>query len=72
MYDTRKEKEKKLEMEREKKKFEEYLTVQTRTDDPNKLNFEKLFQGNLPPEAKELEDFINKFKDKDTSKDKDI
>ena len=59
-------------MEREKKKFEEYLTVQTRTDDPNKLNFEKLFQGNLPPEAKELEDFINKFKDKDTSKDKDI
>jgi hypothetical protein len=26
----------------------------------------------LPPEAKELEEFINKFKDKDTSKDKDI
>lgn len=31
-----------------------------------------MFQGDLPPKAKELEDLVNKFKDKDSSKDKDI
>ena len=31
-----------------------------------------MFQGDLPPKARELEEFVNKFKDKDTSKDKDL
>lgn len=48
------------------------ITLHCKQEDANNINYEKLFQGDMPPKAKELEDFVNKFKDKDTSKDKDI
>ena len=48
------------------------LYVSTRQENPNQLNFEELFQENLPPEARDLDDYVKKFKDKDTSKDKEI
>jgi hypothetical protein len=36
------------------------------------LNFQELYQEDLPPEAKDLDEYVKKFKDKDTSKDKEI
>ena len=36
------------------KKVEEVLSINLKPDNPNQMNFEKLYQGNLPPEAKEL------------------
>lgn len=54
------------------KKFDEYLLVPVKSENPNGLNFQELYQENLPPEAKELDDYVKKFKDKDTSKDKEI
>jgi len=54
------------------RKIEDLLAITLKYDNANQVDFEKLFQGNLPPEARELEDYVNKFKDKDTSKDKDI
>ena len=36
------------------------------------LNFEKLFQDNLPAEATDLRDFLKKYKEKDEGKEFDI
>ena len=48
------------------------MCINTKQENPNKMNFEETFQENLPAKARELEDYVNKFKDKDTSKDKEI
>eukprot|EP00347_Sterkiella_histriomuscorum_P003672 403363386 len=54
------------------KKLEDVLYIHTKAENPNGLNFQELYQENLPPEARELDDYVKKFKDKDTSKDKEI
>ena len=54
------------------KRLDEIVQVHTKPENPNGLNFQELYQENLPPEAKELDDYVKKFKDKDTSKDKEI
>ena len=36
------------------------------------LNFEQFYQSQLPPEAEELYTLVESFKDKDSSKDKEI
>lgn len=36
------------------------------------LNFEQFYQSQLPPEAEELHTLVESFKDKDSSKDKEI
>ena len=38
--------------------------------DPNTMDLEQMYQDNLPPETKVLEDFLNDFKDKETNDDK--
>ncbi|CDW72693.1 UNKNOWN [Stylonychia lemnae] len=53
-------------------KYQEVFQVHVRPENPNGLNFQELYQENLPPEARELDDYVKKFKDKDTSKDKEI
>ena len=60
------------EREQLRKEVQDLIVVHLKLENPNNINFEKMFQGDLPPQAKQLEDFVNKFKDKDTSKDKDI
>lgn len=54
------------------RKLEDALYIHTKPENPNGLNFQELYQENLPPEARELDDYVKKFKDKDTSKDKEI
>ena len=39
---------------------------------PNKVDFAKLFEQALPQEAKDLEETVKKFKDKDSSQYKDL
>jgi hypothetical protein len=41
------------------------LDVTTEKEQANTLDFQKLFQFNLPPEALDLKDFVDGFKDKD-------
>ncbi len=49
------------------------MQVYTKQENPNTQNFyQELYQEDLPNEAKELDDYVKKFKDKDTSKDKEI
>lgn len=38
----------------------------------DRLNFEQWYQSQLPPEAEELQSLVEQFKDKDSSKDKEI
>lgn len=40
--------------------------------DLNNIDMELLYQDNLPPETKVLEDFINDFKDKDSKDDVNV
>jgi hypothetical protein len=41
------------------------LEVLTEKESANTMDFQKLFQFNLPPEALDLKDFVDGFKDKD-------
>jgi len=41
------------------------LDVTTEKEQANTMDFQKLFQFNLPPEALDLKDFVDGFKDKD-------
>lgn len=54
------------------KKLEDILYIHTKQENPNGLNFQELYQENLPPEARELGDYVKNIKDKDNSKDKEI
>ena len=62
-------------MDREqKKRFYEkhHLDVQTEQRPSSEVNFEKLFQDQLPAEALDLGEFLRKYKEKDESKEFDI
>lgn len=48
------------------------LEVQTTTESANVINFEKLFQDQLPLEAVNLGEFLRKYKEKDESQEFDI
>ena len=48
------------------------LEEQFDKENGNNVDFEKLFQDNLPPEAIDLQHFVAGIKDKDPNKDKDL
>ena len=52
--------------------YEELFGVHTKAENANNINFENRYKGDLPQKAKELKSFVDRFKDKDTSKDKEI
>lgn len=54
------------------KRLDEALCVNTKQENPNTLNFQELYQENLPPAARELGEYVKNIKDKDHSKDKEI
>lgn len=54
------------------KRLEDVLTIHTKQENPNTLNFQELYQENLPPAARELGEYVKNIKDKDNSKDKEI
>jgi len=51
---------------------EHHLDVKFEKESANEVNFERLFQDNLPAEAIDLRDFLKKYKEKDESKEFDI
>ena len=58
-----------LDQFRSQKNLESLYKIKLDYMDPNTVDMELLYQDNLPPETKVLEDFINDFKDKDTKDD---
>lgn len=45
--------------------MKELLQIKLSSVDPNKLNYEDRFKGELPPEAKELAEYVAKFNEKE-------
>ena len=53
------------------KKLEDLFKVKLDVADPNNMDMELLYQDNLPPETKQLEDFVDNLKEKETNQQKD-
>lgn len=55
------------------RKLEELLKIKINVADANKIDLEQLYQDNLPPETKQLEEFVEReIINKESSKDLDI
>ena len=54
--------------EREKRTKEDLQKVVIETVDPDKIDFRQMYQDNLPPDVKTLEDFVEGFRDKESDK----
>jgi len=54
------------------KKLEDMLTIMTKQDQLTDVNYENIYQTDMHPNFKQLEEFVKKFKDKDTTKDRDV
>jgi len=48
------------------------IQVHTKQENPNGLNFQELYQEDIVPQARELQDHVKGLKDKDNTKDKEI
>jgi hypothetical protein len=53
------------------KELEELFKIKLVNSDPNKMNMELIYQENLPPEANQLEDFVDELKGKENNQQRD-
>lgn len=54
--------------DREKRTKEDLQKLVIETVDPDKIDFKTMYQDNLPPDVKTLEDFVEGFRDKESDK----